>query len=89
MSLKQKNEMQIQKGELFSAIVVTDIMLQIAHGIQTLHKAKRFHGNLKPSNVLLFNNGQEIIVKLSDFEGYPGNSNNYKSNKITYSTLLI
>ena len=46
-------------------------------GLDALHKVGRFHGNLKPTNVLVFGAGDEIQVKLSDFENYPGNAVNH------------
>ena len=43
------------------------IIIQIADGIQALHQADNFHGNLKTTNILLFGIDAEIIVKLTDY----------------------
>ena len=41
-------------------------------GLIILHDAGRYHGNLKTTNVMLFGKGDQVKVKLTDFEGYPG-----------------
>ncbi|KAL9230189.1 hypothetical protein vseg_005575 [Gypsophila vaccaria] len=47
----------------FSLPVAVDIMLQIARGMEYLHSQKIYHGELKPSNIL-------IKPKTSSLEGY-------------------
>jgi serine/threonine protein kinase len=46
-----------------------DILCQLADGLEYLHEKKLFHGNLKPSNALVYINrtekGKEAIMKWS------------------------
>ena len=65
---------QLEKGELLSPRLVFNIFSQIVDGLSALHYAEIVHGNLKPSNILIFGVGDEITVKLTDYEGFPGSS---------------
>ena len=42
-------------------------------GLETLFSAKMYHGKLKLSNVLLFNDNDSTIVKLTNYSCFPGN----------------
>ena len=65
---------QIQKKELFTPKFVYSVLSQIASGLKTLHDAGIVHENLKPSNILIFGVGDEMIIKLTDYDGFPGAS---------------
>jgi hypothetical protein len=43
------------------------ILLDICHGLQALHQCCITHGDIKPSNILLFPEGDRVLAKLSDF----------------------
>ena len=45
---------QMEKGELLTPKLVFEIFSQIIEGLSALHDADIVHGNLKPSNILLF-----------------------------------
>lgn len=42
-------------------------LLKIARGLKAAHDINISHGDIKPANVLLFRDGQEIVPKLMDF----------------------
>ncbi|MBI4232492.1 serine/threonine protein kinase [Candidatus Peregrinibacteria bacterium] len=42
-------------------------LLNIAQGLKAAHDVNISHGDIKPANVLLFREGQEIVPKLMDF----------------------
>jgi serine/threonine protein kinase len=44
-----------------------NIMLQIALGVKYLHDLYIIHGDIKPSNILIFKNKKSVNVKLTDF----------------------
>jgi serine/threonine protein kinase len=44
-----------------------DVMLQIALGVKYLHDHNIIHGDIKPSNILIFKSSKNVYVKLSDF----------------------
>ncbi len=46
---------------------IVKILYQICLGVKYLHNLNIVHGDIKPSNILLFKNNGEYIVKLSDF----------------------
>ncbi|KAG9156733.1 hypothetical protein Leryth_026448 [Lithospermum erythrorhizon] len=52
---KRKNEFGLISKKLvpFSLPVTIDLMLQIARGMEYLHHKKIYHGELKPSNILI------------------------------------
>ena len=59
-------------GEFFSKRKLTerqklDIMIQIAEGIEYLHRRNIIHRDIKPSNILI-SNDNPIVVKLTDFD---------------------
>ena len=76
MSLSELIEQQRQTGQLFSIQFVVNVMIQVADGLKALHMAGRYNGNLKLSNVLLFDIDSNVIVKLTDYEGFPGSRMN-------------
>ena len=80
---------QIQKKELFSPKFVYSVLSQIANGLKTLHDAGIVHGNLKPSNILIFGTGDEMIVKLTDYEGFPGTSACHEPKLLSVASSLI
>ncbi|EEU36739.1 uncharacterized protein NECHADRAFT_86575 [Fusarium vanettenii 77-13-4] len=43
------------------------LCIDIGHGLQSLHENHFTHGDLKPENVLIFNNGGTWTAKLCDF----------------------
>ena len=43
---------------------IASIMVMILKGLQYLHLQKKFHGGIKPSNILINNEG---VIKLSDY----------------------
>ena len=47
------------------------------------------HGNLKLTNVLMFENKKDTVVKLADWEGYPGCSSQREANMMSLETRLI
>ena len=57
-----------------------NILSQMLDGLKALHDTGIMHGNLKPSNVLLFTQGDETTVKLTDYEGFPGSSADHTTN---------
>lgn len=44
-----------------------DVMVQIALGVKYLHDHNIIHGDIKPSNILIFKSKKNVYVKLSDF----------------------
>jgi serine/threonine protein kinase len=46
---------------------IVKILYQICLGVKYLHDLSIVHGDIKPSNILLFKNNGEYTVKLSDF----------------------
>ena len=42
--------------------------------MNALHDEGIIDGNLRPNNILIFGSGDDITVKLSDYEGFPGAS---------------
>ena len=70
---------QMEKGELLAPKLVFDIFNQISEGLSVLHDADTVHGSLKPSNILIFGAGDEITIKLTDYEGFPGSSSDHLS----------
>ena len=73
MSLRELINWQRRTGKLFSIQFIVNIMLQIADGLQTLHNAGHFHGNLSAKNVLLYSADDHPTVKLNNYNGFPGN----------------
>jgi serine/threonine protein kinase len=47
--------------------VVRLLCIDIGHALQSLHDQKFTHGDLKPHNVLVFQNGLKWVAKLCDF----------------------
>ena len=80
---------QLEKGELLSPKFVFNILSQIIEGLSALHDADIVHGNLKASNILIFGAGDEITVKLTDHDGFPGASADHSSNLLLIDTRLI
>ncbi|KFA80662.1 hypothetical protein S40288_01780, partial [Stachybotrys chartarum IBT 40288] len=50
-----------------SAETTTNICSGIAAGIDAIHACHLIHGDIKPSNVLIFPNGAQLVPKLADF----------------------
>ena len=80
---------QQQKGELFTPKFVFNILKQISGGLNDLHNVDGVHGNLKESNILIFGTGDEIIVKLMDYEAFPGASTCYDPRFLYVGLSLI
>ena len=68
---------------LFNIKFIVNISCQIAEGLKAIHKMNKYHGNLKATNVLLFYSDNEILVKLNDYNGFPGNLTNHKTFRMT------
>ena len=64
-------------------------MIQISDGLVDLQYEKTFHGNLKLTNILLLGSGNDTVVKLIDYEGFPGCSVNRSDEMISKKTRLI
>lgn len=47
--------------------VASSIVKGIWDGLYALHQCRIVHGDLKPSNILIFCEGEKVIAKLSDF----------------------
>ncbi|KFA50124.1 hypothetical protein S40293_06361, partial [Stachybotrys chartarum IBT 40293] len=50
-----------------SAETTTNICSGIAAGLDAIHACHLIHGDIKPSNVLIFPNGAQLVPKLADF----------------------
>jgi len=46
---------------------IRQFLIGIARGLKALHDVNISHGDIKPENILLFSEGQEVIPKLMDF----------------------
>ncbi|RMG43044.1 MAG: serine/threonine protein kinase [Candidatus Dadabacteria bacterium] len=55
---------KISSGYKFTVEEVLDIMLQLASGLEAIHKAKVVHRDIKPENILIHEDG---TYKISDF----------------------
>ena len=51
-------------NKCFREAEIASIMVMILKGLQYLHLQKKFHGGIKPSNILINNEG---VIKLSDY----------------------
>lgn len=47
--------------------VIASILIQIADAVDFAHKASVVHGGLKPSNIMLLQGDEDLIVKILDF----------------------
>ena len=54
-------------GDVLKKPKMVDILWQIAFGLNHLHENNIIHGRLKPSNVLLQENRNKVILKVSDY----------------------
>ena len=43
------------------------ILLDVCLGLQALHQSSIIHGDIKPSNILVFQEKERVVAKLSDF----------------------
>ena len=68
LSLKELIDWKFKSRKLFSAQFVADIMLQLAEGLQALHKIGCFHRNLKAENILLYNMDIKPTVQKIDIQ---------------------
>ena len=46
---------------------VVQFLLQIISGVKAGHEVQRYHCDIKPGNILLFRNGNDVVPKLTDF----------------------
>lgn len=63
--LKQRIKMAQKSGKLFKQSLVMDWFVQMAQGLEYLHKQHIMHRDLKPQNVFLTKSNR--IVKIGDF----------------------
>ncbi|KAF7948277.1 uncharacterized protein EAE97_003688 [Botrytis byssoidea] len=64
----QGNLADLQAREILTSEVKRTISLDIAHGLQVLHRCGIIHGDMKSENVLIFSHPQKTYVaKLGDF----------------------
>lgn len=64
----QGNLADLQAREVLTSEVKRTISLDIAHGLQVLHRCGIIHGDMKSENVLIFSHPQKTYVaKLGDF----------------------
>ena len=70
-------------NKCFKENEIASIIIMVLKGLQYLHLQKKYHGGIKPSNILINNEG---VVKLSDFNisNQLLNTNN-QNNKITHN----
>ena len=80
---------QLKAGELLSPKLVFNILSQLIEGLNALHGEGITHGNLRPTSILIFGSGDDITVKLSDYEGFPGASADHSSDEWKIDTRLI
>lgn len=79
--LKKYNQKKIFKENLKT------LLWQITCGIAFLHSKNIIHGDIKPSNILIKNDGKQLNVMLGDFSysSYSLNENHRIYNKDSYS----
>ena len=80
---------QIAEKSRLTFNTIMNIVGQIVNGLRVLHSSGMIHGNLKPSNILVYDPLGNINVQLMDFEGYPGVDQQRQTGKMTYATRLI
>ena len=44
-----------------------ECLTQMAKGVEHIHSKNLVHGNIKPSNVLIYENNRQVILKIADF----------------------
>lgn len=70
-------------NKCFKENEIASIIIMVLKGLQYLHLQKKFHGGIKPSNILINNEG---VVKLSDYNISNQLLNiNSQNNKITHT----
>ena len=75
-----------KKKKAFSVEEIKELLLDLNKGLKVMYEKKVIHGDIKPSNILLsFNNNNmnKVCLKISDF----GLSNLYKENIISKSRI--
>jgi serine/threonine protein kinase len=50
-----------------TALNIQSALLDICLGVQYLHSRNFVHGDIKPSNILLFKNGKKYLARITDF----------------------
>ena len=74
-------------NKCYKEIEIASILIMVLKGLQYLHLQKKYHGGIKPSNILLNNEG---VAKLSDFNiSSDLFHNNYNNNTINTPPELI
>ena len=89
MNLKEMVDLQRQSGRLLSAQFIAGIMLQIADGLQALQVFGGGNGNLQLKNVLLFGQKSKIIIKLVNYDWFPGSKRDERENVMFQNAVHI
>ena len=74
-------------NKCYKEIEIASILIMVLKGLQFLHLQKKYHGGIKPSNILINNEG---VAKLSDFNiSSQLFHNNYNNNVFTTPPELL
>ena len=57
---------QRARKQFFTELEVLEMCLQVASGVEFLHKNKIVHRDIKPDNIFLKQEGGELVFKIGD-----------------------